>query len=141
MKKSVKSVYGFIPVDIHRELKVKLIQEGKTMQQFVEMAVKQYLKDQQYWQELPAEVALTIENNLEKNQIVYKGPGYVLAVIVSDGDGPEAAAYCWQDGYPAELATGSREIVRLLVEEEICGWEVSQPAKDEVVEKLNQILS
>ncbi len=141
MKKSVKSVYGFIPVDIHRELKVKLIQEGKTMQQFVEMAVKQYLKDQQYWQELPAEVALTIENNLEKNQIVYKGPGYVLAVIVSDGDGPEAAAYCWQSGFPAEFATGSREVIRKLVEKEIDGWEVSRPEKDKAIDKLHQILN
>ncbi|MGI5892872.1 MAG: hypothetical protein ACOX7H_09140 [Bacillota bacterium] len=137
-----KSVYGFIPVPLHRELKAKLAQEGKTVQQFIEMAVAQYLSLRgQHWQELPFEVALAIENNLEKNQIIYKGQDYLLAVIASDGDGPKAAAYCWRSGYPAEFATGSREIVRELVEEEIRGWEVSQPVKDEAVDRLNQILN
>lgn len=51
--KNKKSIYGFVPVQVHRELKAKLAHEGKTMQQFIEAAVKQYLKDQQqqYWQD------------------------------------------------------------------------------------------
>lgn len=140
--KEKKTVYGFIPVDVHRELKVKLAKEDKTVQQFVEAAVKQYLKGQQrHWQELPFEVAQAVENGLSKNQIIYEGQGYILAVIASDGDGPEAAAYCWRSGYPAELATGSRKEVRQLVEQEISRWEVPQPEKDKAINKLCQILN
>lgn len=139
--KEKKSIYGFVPVQRHRELKAKLAQEGKTVQQFIEKAVEQYLKGrQQHWRELPAEIALAIENNLSFSQIVYKDQDYLLAVVVSDGDGPEAAGYCWRSGYPAEFATGSREVVRELVEKEIHGWEVSQSAKDEAIDKLNQII-
>ncbi len=136
-----KSVYGFIPESVHRELKARLAISGQTVQQFIEMAVAQYLRGQQHWQELPDEVALAVENGLSDDQVVYKGQGYLLAVIASDGDGPQAAAYCWRDGYPASFATGSREIVRELVTAEIRGWEVSQPVKDEAVDRLNQILS
>lgn len=111
-----------------------------TKRAFLEQALREKLEPQ-HWRELPFEVALIIENNLEKSQIIYKGQGYLLAVITSDGDGPEAAAYCWRDGYPAEFATGSREEVRELVEEEIRGWEASWAAKGEAVNKLHQILS
>lgn len=138
--KEKKSIYGFVPVDVHRELKIKLAWEGKTMQRFIEAAVKQYLNCQ-YWQELPVEIALAIENSLSENQIIYKSQGYILAVIVSDGDGPKAAAYCWQSGFPAEFATGSREVIRKLVEKEIDGWEVPQPEKDKAINKLCQILN
>ncbi len=136
-----KSVYGFIPESVHREFKARLAISGQTVQQFIEMAVAQYLRGQQHWQELPVEVALAVENGLGDGQIVYKGQGYMLAVIASDGDGPSAAAYCWRDGYPAQLATGSQETIRELVEEEIRGWDTSQPVKDEAVNKLHQILS
>ncbi len=135
-----KSVYGFIPEELHRQLKAKLARDGKTVQRFIETAVAQYLRGQ-HWRELPAEIALAIENGLSKDQIIHKDQNYLLAVVTSDGDGPEAAGYCWRNGYPAEFATGPREIVRELVEQEIRGWEVSQPAKDEAINKLHQILN
>lgn len=111
-----------------------------TKRAYLEQALREKLEPQ-HWRELPAEIALAIEGSLGKDQIIHKGQDYLLAVIVSDGDGPEAAAYCWRNGYPAEFATGSREEVRELVEEEIRSWEVSWAAKGEAVDKLHQILN
>jgi len=111
-----------------------------TKRAYLEQALREKLEPQ-HWRELPAEIALAIEGSLGKDQIIYKGQDYLLAVIVSDGDGPKAAAYCWRNGYPAEFATGSPEIIRELVEEEICSWEVSWATKGEAVNKLHQILN
>ena len=111
-----------------------------TKRAYLEQALREKLEPQ-HWRELPAEIALAIEGSLGKDQIIYKGQDYLLAVIVSDGDGPKAAAYCWRNGYPAEFATGSPEVIRELVEEEIRGWEVSWSAKGEAVDKLHQILN
>ena len=111
-----------------------------TKRAYLEQALREKLEPQ-HWRELPAEIALAIEGSLGKDQIIYKSQDYLLAVIASDGDGPKAAAYCWRNGYPAEFATGSPEIIRELVEEEIRGWEVSWAAKGEAVDKLHQILN
>jgi hypothetical protein len=40
-----KSIFAWIPEDLHRELKAKLSQEGRTIQDFVQQAVQAYLKE------------------------------------------------------------------------------------------------
>lgn len=39
-----KSIFAWIPEDLHRELKTKLAQDGKTIQEFVQEAAEKYLK-------------------------------------------------------------------------------------------------
>lgn len=39
-----KSAYANLPEELHRQLKVKLAKDGKTIQQFILQAVKEYLK-------------------------------------------------------------------------------------------------
>lgn len=39
-----KSIFAWIPEDLHRELKAKLSREGRTIQEFVQEAVEKYLK-------------------------------------------------------------------------------------------------
>ena len=40
-----KSIFAWIPEELHRELKTKLAQDGKTIQDFVQQAVQAYLKE------------------------------------------------------------------------------------------------
>jgi len=40
-----KAIYANLPVDTHRDLKAKLAQEGKTIQEFVQQAVEAHLKE------------------------------------------------------------------------------------------------
>lgn len=40
-----KAAYTNLPLDTHRELKVKLAKDGKTIQQFLAQAVEEYLKE------------------------------------------------------------------------------------------------
>jgi len=40
-----KAVYANLPVELHRDLKAKLAQEGKTIQEFLAQAVEEYLKE------------------------------------------------------------------------------------------------
>jgi len=39
-----KSIFAWIPEDLHRELKAKLSREGRTIQEFVQEAAEKYLK-------------------------------------------------------------------------------------------------
>jgi len=40
-----KSIFAWIPEELHRELKAKLSQEGKTIQEFIQQAVEAHLKE------------------------------------------------------------------------------------------------
>jgi len=42
-----KSIFAWIPEELHRELKTKLAQDGKTIQGFVQEAIEAYLEGNQ----------------------------------------------------------------------------------------------